>query len=71
MKPNQFVWYPVETVDGKPGYISSAYIKKANEILLRLTFTDVEEKYQEAVDFLVLKGIKGKYRGYFRNSRTY
>ena len=25
-----------------------------------MTFTDVEEKYQEAVDFLVSKGIKGK-----------
>lgn len=49
---NQFVYYPVETMDGKTGYISSAYLKKAE-------FTDVEAKYEEAVDFLVSKGIQG------------
>ena len=68
---NQFVWYPVETEDGKSGYISSAYIKKANEILPCYAFTDVEEKYQEAVHFLVSKGIKGKSDGTFGTHENY
>ena len=61
MKPNQFVWYPVETLDEKTGYISSAYLTKANA----KTFPDVEGEYQAAVDFLVTKGIQGKLDGTF------
>ena len=58
---NQFVWYPAKTVDQKlTGYISSAYITKASEnIIPALSFTDVAGNYQDAVDYLVSKGING------------
>ncbi|WP_338450115.1 S-layer homology domain-containing protein [Niallia oryzisoli] len=64
---NQFVWVPVETVDKKNmGYISSAYIEKvegtSGPITVQppvTTFTDVAPKYQDAVNFLVSKGVKG------------
>ena len=59
---NQFVFYPVETLDKKKkGYISSAYLTKANA----KTFPDVAVEYQDAVDFLVAKGINGKPDGTF------
>ncbi|MBB6446055.1 S-layer homology domain-containing protein [Bacillus benzoevorans] len=57
---NQFVWYPVKTADKKySGFVSSAYLKKA-EPVQKVNFTDVDSKYQEAVSYLVAKGIKGK-----------
>lgn len=64
---NRFVWIPVETVDKKnKGYISSAYIEKVEETSGPITvqpplttFTDVAPKYQDAVNFLVSKGVKG------------
>ena len=54
---NQFVWYPVETVDHKKGYISSAYIAKASGNTP--AFTDIKANYQDAVNYLVSKGING------------
>ena len=60
-KLNQFVWYPVETLDKKKMYISSAYLKKVNG----KNFPDVNGQYQVAVDFLVAKGINGKKDGTF------
>ncbi len=56
---NQFVWYPVETVDQKKGYISSAYIAKASGNVPAISFTDVAANYQDAVNYLVSKGING------------
>ena len=53
---NQFVWYPVETVDQKKGYISSAYIAKASGNVP--AFTDIKANYQDAVNYLVSKGIR-------------
>ncbi|WP_338449582.1 S-layer homology domain-containing protein [Niallia oryzisoli] len=56
---NQFVWVPVKTADEKnKGYISSAYIKKVDD-LPSTSFTDVSAKYQDAVNFVVSKGVKG------------
>ena len=65
-KPNQFAFYPVQTEDGKKGYITTAYIQKApTPIHTNITFPDVVGDYKEAVDFLVSKGIKGKPDGTF------
>ena len=60
-KDNQYVWYPIETKDGKEGYISSAYLKKHNltDLPKVIPFDDLEEKYIDAVEFLVSKGIQG------------
>lgn len=56
---NQFVWFPVKTKDGKQGYISSAYIKKASKDLLVKDVTapsvpTVNDVYDN------VKAIKGK-----------
>ena len=68
-KPNQFAFYPVQTEDGKKGYITTAYIQKAPTPTPiptpTITFPDVVGDYKEAVDFLVSKGIKGKIDGTF------
>ncbi|KAA9015493.1 S-layer homology domain-containing protein [Niallia endozanthoxylica] len=60
---NRFVWVPVKTADEKySGYISSAYIKKADnepETIPPTSFTDVSARYQDAVSFVVSKGVKG------------
>ncbi len=60
---NRFVWVPVKSVDEKySGYISSAYIKKADnesESTPPTSFTDVSARYQDAVNFVVSKGVKG------------
>lgn len=58
---NTFVWYPVQSADMKyKGYIASAYLKEASADTEPTTkFTDVGPNYQDAVDFVVSKGIKG------------
>jgi hypothetical protein len=60
---NQFVWYPVKTTDGQSGFVSSAYLKNAAPVQPQppqgSNFSDVDAKYQGAVDYLVAKGIKG------------
>ncbi len=58
---NQFVWVPVKTADQKlTGYISSAYIAKGSANTTPVaSFTDVSAKYQDAVSFVVSKGING------------
>ena len=58
---NTFVWYPVQSADMKyKGYIASSYLKEASADTEPATkFTDVGRNYQDAVDFVVSKGIKG------------
>jgi hypothetical protein len=51
---NKFVWYPVKTAAGKLGYITSAYIGEPTA-----GFTDVSAKYQDAVSYVVSKGVNG------------
>ncbi len=63
---NQFVWYPVRTADNQYGFVSSAYLKKAEagpvlpKPIPETKFSDVNSRYQPAVDYLLTKGITGK-----------
>lgn len=58
---NPFVYYPVKTADGKTGYVASSYLQEASApAKFELTFTDITEEFEDAIAFLVSKGIKGK-----------